>query len=136
MFEFVAVLAEVKPPDSEIIEMAVSIEQNNQVGRYLGRTGVMLLCNIGAVGLLECKPGYVRQVNTPVPPDKRQLLATVSLWPSEDAFSWMLSPAVKPTNLSLRVSRPRKRGKSPPHRDGGARTTRHAQFTRQQAART
>jgi len=66
--------------------MAVSIEQNNQVGRYLGRTGVMLLCNVRGVGLLSCKPGYVRQVNTPVPPDKRELLATVDLWPSEDAL--------------------------------------------------
>lgn len=77
--EFVAVLAEVKPPDVEIAEMAVSIEQNNQVGRYLARTGVMLLCNVRAVGLLACKPGYVRQANTPVPPAKRDLLATVDL---------------------------------------------------------
>ncbi len=84
--EFVSVLAEVKMPDVEIAEMAVSVERNNQVGRYLSRTGVMLLSNVRAVGLLACKPGYVRQPNTPVPPDKRELLETVDLWPSEDAL--------------------------------------------------
>ncbi len=85
--EFVSVLAEVKTPDVEIAAMAVSVEQNNQVGRYLARTGVMLLCNVRAVGLLACKPGYVRQVNTPVPPESRELLGTVNLWSSEDALA-------------------------------------------------
>jgi hypothetical protein len=84
--EFVSVLSEVKPPDVEIAKMATSVEHNNQVGRYLSRTGVMLLCNIRAVGLLACKPGYARQLNIPVPPDKRDLLETVNLWPSEDAL--------------------------------------------------
>lgn len=84
--EFVSVLAEVKTPDMEISEIAASVAQNNQVGRYLARTGVVLLCNVRAVGLLGCKPGYVRQVATPVPSDQRDLLATVDLWPSEDAL--------------------------------------------------
>lgn len=84
--EFVSVLAEVKTPDVEIDEMAVSTDRNNQVGRYLARTGVMLLCNVRAVGLLACKPGYTRQPNTPVPPDKRELLETAELWQSETAL--------------------------------------------------
>lgn len=85
--EFVAVLAEVKPPDIEITDMAISVGQNNQVGRYLARTGVMLLCNVRAVGLLACKPGYVRRPDTPVPPEQRDLLDAVNLWPSADALA-------------------------------------------------
>ncbi len=85
--EFVAVLAEVKPPEVEIVEMARSTERNNQVGRYLARTGVMLLCNVRAVGLLACRPGYVRDPGTPVPPEHRDLLDTVQLWPSLEALT-------------------------------------------------
>lgn len=83
---FASVLAEVKTPDVEIAEMAVSVEDKNQVGRYLCRTGVMLLCNVRAVGLLACNPGYVRQPDIAVPPDKRNLLVTVQLWGAEDAL--------------------------------------------------
>lgn len=85
--EFVSVFAEVKPPHVEIPDMAASTERNNQVGRYLARTGVMLLCNVRSVGLLACRPGYVRTPDIPVPPDQRELLETVDLWPSADALA-------------------------------------------------
>lgn len=38
--DFVAVLGEVKRPHIEITQMAGSTDRNNQVGRYLSRTGV------------------------------------------------------------------------------------------------
>jgi hypothetical protein len=81
--DFVALFAEVKLPDMEIVEMARSTDRTDQIGRYLSQTGVVLLCNIRSVGLLACKPGYVRDVATPVPPAQRDLLDTVDLWPSE-----------------------------------------------------
>lgn len=84
--EFVSVLTEVKPPAVGIEDMAVSVERKDQIGRYLAQTGVVLLCNVRAVGLLACKPGYVRRPGTPVPPQQRDLLDTVELWPSIDAL--------------------------------------------------
>jgi Type ISP C-terminal specificity domain/N-6 DNA Methylase len=83
--EFVAVFAEVKTTSVSVEEMAVSTERNDQVGRYLSQTGVVLLCNVRAVGLLACKPGYQRTA-TAVPLDQRELLETVDLWPTEDAL--------------------------------------------------
>ena len=83
--DFVAVLGEVKNPEVEIADMAASTDRNNQVGRYLARTGVVLLSNVRSVGLLTCKPNYRRQRGTPVPPEARDLLEVVNLWPSEGA---------------------------------------------------
>jgi len=83
--DFVAVLGEVKNPDVEIADMAASTDRNNQVGRYLARTGVVLLSNVRSVGLLTCKPNYRRQRGTPVPPEARDLLEVVNLWPSGGA---------------------------------------------------
>lgn len=85
--EFVSVFVEVKNADTEIREMAVSTERNDQVGRYLAQTGVVLLCNVRSVGLLACKPGYARQPSRPVPPEGRDLLDVINLWPSESALA-------------------------------------------------
>ncbi len=85
--DFVAVLGEVKRPDIEITQMAASTDRNNQVGRYLSRTGVVLLSNIRAVGLLACKPGYTRRQGIPVPPEARDLIEVIDLWPSEAALA-------------------------------------------------
>jgi hypothetical protein len=84
--EFVAVVVEVKTPDVEIAEMAMSTERNDQVGRYLAQTGVVLLCNVRSTGLLACKPGFRRLPGQSVPPAQRELLESVDLWATEDAF--------------------------------------------------
>ena len=77
---FVGVYGEVKLPGQSLDELAISVERNNQIGRYLAHTGVVLLCNIRSFGLLTCEPGYVREPQTPVPPAKRVLEKTVDLW--------------------------------------------------------
>jgi len=84
--DFAAVLAEVKRPDAKLAAIAFSTDQSDQVGRYLSRTGVVLVTNVRAVGLLACKPGYQRQPNVPVPPEQRALLQEVELWPSVEAL--------------------------------------------------
>jgi hypothetical protein len=84
--DFVSVFGEVKLPDVEIEEMARSTERNDQIGRYLAQTGVVLLCNIRSVGLLACKHGYDRDPAVPVQPENRELLEVVDLWPSETAL--------------------------------------------------
>jgi len=79
--EFVVALGEVKTPEVPIGELVVSVDRNDQIGRYLASTGVVLLCNVRSVGLVACRPGYRRDPATPVPVAERDLLATVDLWP-------------------------------------------------------
>jgi hypothetical protein len=77
---FVGVFGEVKKPDETLEDIAASTERNSQVGRYLARTGVVLITNVQAFGLLTCAPGYERSPGTPVPPERRVLSAPVNLW--------------------------------------------------------
>jgi len=77
---FVGVYGEVKRADTALADLAASTEQNDQIGRYLAQTGVVLLCNIRGIGLLTCDPKYIRETGTPVPPKKRVLEKTVDLW--------------------------------------------------------
>lgn len=77
---FVGVFGEVKRANITLPSLAVSTERNNQIGRYLAQTGVVLLCNVRGFGLLSCDPSYQRLVGTPVPPEKRVLEKTVDIW--------------------------------------------------------
>jgi hypothetical protein len=77
---FTAVFGEVKLPTATLEDMAISQERNDQIGRYLAATGVVLLCNVRGFGLLACRPGYVRAPGLPVAPEHRDLVATVDLW--------------------------------------------------------
>ncbi len=77
---FVGVYGEVKRADTALADLAISTDQNDQVGRYLAQTGVVLLCNVRGVGLLTCDPKYTREPGKPVPPKKRVLEKTVDLW--------------------------------------------------------
>src|SRR6266436_2442370 len=79
---FVGVYGEVKRADTTLVDLAVSTEQNDQIGRYLSQTGVVLLCNVRGVGLLTCDPKFEREAGKPVPPKKRVLEKTVDLWSS------------------------------------------------------
>jgi len=82
---FVGVYGEVKRAGTSLQDLAVSIEQKDQIGRYLAQTGVVILCNVRGFGLLVCEPGYVRDGLTPVPPEKRVLEKTVDLWSATTA---------------------------------------------------
>lgn len=82
--DFVVTFCEVKLPDAEIEQMAASTDRNNQIGRYLAQTRVVLLCNVRAFGLLTADPDY--QGMAPVPPAKRRLEHVVELWPSKAAM--------------------------------------------------
>ena len=77
---FVGVYGEVKRADTALTDIAVSTEQNDQVGRYLAQTGVVLLSNVRGFGLLTCDPSFKRELGKPVPPNKRILEKTVDLW--------------------------------------------------------
>ena len=77
---FVGVYGEVKRAGVTLEDLAVSTEQNDQIGRYLAQTGVVLLSNIRSFGLLACVAGYERPKSGAVPPDKRALIQQVDLW--------------------------------------------------------
>lgn len=77
---FVGVFGEVKKPDTTLEDIAASTERDNQVGRYLARTGVVIVTNVRGFGLLACAPSYARTPGTPVPPDQRELIDSVDLW--------------------------------------------------------
>jgi hypothetical protein len=77
---FVGVYGEVKRANVPLEDLALSTEQNDQIGRYLAQTGVVLLSNVRGFGLLASAAGYSRPPSGPVPPDKRSLIKTVDLW--------------------------------------------------------
>src|SRR6266850_1524153 len=77
---FVGVYGEVKRTNTALDKLAISTEQNDQIGRYLSQTGVVLLCNVRGIGLLTCDPSFTREVGKPVPPAKRILEKTVDVW--------------------------------------------------------
>lgn len=77
---FVGVYGEVKRADTCLADLAVSTEQNDQIGRYLSQTGVVLLCNVRSIGLLSCDPSFTREEGKPVRPEKRVLGNPVDLW--------------------------------------------------------
>jgi hypothetical protein len=79
---FVGVFGEVKKPDVTLEEIVVSTERDDQIGRYLTRTGVALITNVRSFGLLACAPSHVRTPGTPVPPGQRELIGSVDLWAS------------------------------------------------------
>jgi hypothetical protein len=81
--EFPVVLGEVKLPTAELEDMAVSTDRDDQIGRYLRRTGVVLLTNVRGFALLV---GGDARSNEPVPPQERHILDTVELWPSSSAL--------------------------------------------------
>lgn len=79
--DYLVVAGEVKLPSDDIRTIAFSEERNDQIGRYLAQTGVVLVTNVRGFGLLT-----VGRDNPPtatrVSPKHRVLEHVVELWPS------------------------------------------------------
>ena len=58
--EFIVAAVEVKHPSVDLADLAKSKERNDQIGRYLVQTGVVLLSNVRAFGLFftQGRAGY------------------------------------------------------------------------------
>ncbi|MFN8588672.1 MAG: type ISP restriction/modification enzyme [Candidatus Eisenbacteria bacterium] len=82
--QFPVVCGEVKLPRAEIAEMVASTAGDDQVGRYLARSHVLILSNVRAFALVTVRPGW--SGNGTVPPSHRRLEQVVELWPSREAF--------------------------------------------------
>src|SRR5437588_564959 len=83
--DLVVLLGEVKTVRDELEDLAASTDRQDQIGRYLARTGVVLLSNVRAFGLLTVDPTF--EGDGPVPPARRRLVKGVEIWPSSSALS-------------------------------------------------
>lgn len=83
--DFAVVLGEVKLPGADLASIAASVERGDQIGRYLGRARVVLLCNVRDFGLLTVAPEWTG--SGPVPPVHRRLEDVVELWPTAAALT-------------------------------------------------
>lgn len=92
--EYLVVPGEVKRADVDLATLAVSTEREDQIGRYLAQTGIVLISNIRALGLVALRPGAVRDRGRSVPPEDRDLLGTVAVWPSAEAMEAGDKPAL------------------------------------------
>jgi hypothetical protein len=88
---------EVKLPGVSLTDLARSTDRNNQVGRYLAQTGVVVLCSVRSFGLLTVKPGYVRNPSTPVAPRDRTIVGVVDLWADDRVAE--TAPPIEPARL-------------------------------------
>lgn len=83
--DYLVVAGEVKLPSDDIEAIAFSEERNDQIGRYLAQTGVVLVTNVRGFGLLT-----VGRDNPPaaprVSPKHRVLEHVVELWPSQSTM--------------------------------------------------
>gem|GEM_PF-1920188 len=67
-----------EPAATSLADLAASTEQNEQIGRYLSQTGVVILCKVRGIGLLSCE--FMREAGKPVQPKRRILEKTVDVW--------------------------------------------------------
>lgn len=82
--DFLVVCTEVKGPSADLEDIAFSTDRNDQIGRYLAQTGVVLISNVRSFGLLTAAPGALR--DSAIPPSLRRLERTAELWPSAIAL--------------------------------------------------
>jgi len=78
--QIVAVYGEIKLTNEDLQTLSASLDRDDQIGRYLARTGVVLICNIREIGLLLCRPGVNRGKFDRISPEDRELVRVVSLW--------------------------------------------------------
>ena len=78
--KFLVVCGEVKLPGVELEQLAASVENKNQIGRYLAATRAVVISNVRAFALLTVTPQW--KGDGPVPPEARRIEQSVELWPS------------------------------------------------------
>ena len=81
--EYLVVPAEVKLPNAEIDDVIMSTGRNDQIGRYLAASRVLIATNIRSVSLVTVAPAF--SGSGAVPPGSRVIVRTVDLWTSVTA---------------------------------------------------
>jgi hypothetical protein len=93
--EFLVLCGEVKLPTIELDQLATSIENKDQIGRYLSATRAVLISNVRTFGLVTVSPKW--KGGGPVPPKARRLEQVVELWPSVSVLK--AGKAIEPAAL-------------------------------------
>jgi hypothetical protein len=93
--QFLVLCGEVKLPAIELEQLARSVENKDQIGRYLAATRVVLISNVRAFGLVTVSPKW--EGDGPVPPEARRMEQVVELWHSVSALK--SGKAVEPAAL-------------------------------------
>jgi hypothetical protein len=83
--DYLVVAGEVKLPSDDIKAIAFSEDRNDQIGRYLAQTGVVLVSNVRGFGLLTIRRDAPRTARR-VAPQNRVLEHVVELWPSKSSM--------------------------------------------------
>lgn len=83
--DYLVVAGEVKLPGDEVRDIAFWEGRNDQIGRYLVQTGVVLVSNVRGFGLVTVRRGASRKA-TRIEPEDRVLEHVVELWPSTSAM--------------------------------------------------
>lgn len=81
--EFALVCVEVKTPRDEVEDVAMSEDRNDQIGRYLAQTKVVVVTNVRSFALVTAI-GW--EGEGAVPPSARRIEEVVNLWPSTAAL--------------------------------------------------
>jgi hypothetical protein len=81
---YLAVAGEIKLPGTDLNALAKSTQRNDQIGRYLAQTGVVLLSNVHGFALVAVRAEVTRDAGRPVMPADREILDFAPLWPSVD----------------------------------------------------
>ncbi len=82
--EYLVICGEVKLPDVGLKDLALSSGGDDQIGRYLAQTAVVLLSNVREFGVVTAAPGNGDR--GPVPRGQRRLERVVKLWETEEDF--------------------------------------------------
>lgn len=83
--DFVMLFVEAKLPETDIRDLALSQDRNDQIGRYLASTGAVLLSTAREFAVVTVADS--RRGTRPVVPENRRISAIVSLWSSHNALS-------------------------------------------------
>jgi hypothetical protein len=82
--EYLSVCLEVKRPDTDLEELVESTARNNQMGRYLRQTQVVVATNLREFAIVT--PTSDWDGESLVAPEHRRVENRVALWPSAAAF--------------------------------------------------
>jgi len=102
----IAAYGEVKAPAADLNQLAGSTERDDQIGRYLARVGVVLVCNVREIGIVLCRSGVSRAGLDRVAPTDRELVRTAPLWSAEDDRSRIANELIEMLQVTLLDSAP------------------------------
>ena len=98
--DYAVALIEVKLPPEDLQGIALSTDGGDQIGRYLSRTGIVIVSNVRAFALVTTRRS---EAIGPVPPEEREITAAVHFWTSPEALRQGLAPDLSGLSSALEL---------------------------------